>query len=295
MLKCNYCEKQFVSVRKHTKHCSKSCASSATNIKRYSIPGVRKHIKIEKECFVCKRAYITYESNTKSKCCSALCINKWKSEIYKGRKITGTWLENQSKAKVRENIIKFGDYKCEKCERTFKSNVSLRSHRSYCNNDKELKNVKCEICNKTFKRQRNLIVHLMFKHNVDDQYLKNHCLTVSRACQNRITQKTSKSECEFMITLKKIFGEEVQHKFKIPNVTHEYDFYIPSRNLIIEFDGDYWHGNTKNHILTPNMKKQYHIDQSYTKAAIKAGYSIDRVWESECTMYPGVKREFKHE
>jgi len=51
--------------------------------------------------------------------------------------------------------------------------------------------------------------------------------------------------------------------------------------LIVEFDGDYWHGNSKFFVLTPRMKKQCYLDRLWDKIAVEAGFNIKRVWESD--------------
>jgi hypothetical protein len=63
-------------------------------------------------------------------------------------------------------------------------------------------------------------------------------------------------------------------------VKHEYDFYISSLNLIVEFDGDYWHGNPALFELDARMKQQYRIDESWTEKAKVGGYYLTRVWAS---------------
>jgi len=100
--------------------------------------------------------------------------------------------------------------------------------------------------------------------------------------QSRESQRTSRAEIDFYQSLVNFFGEEkVIHKFRISGCSHEYDFFIPSKNLIIEFDGDYWHGNKARYSLTPRMMKQYHLDRTWDEKARDAGYSIKRVWQSE--------------
>jgi hypothetical protein len=51
--------------------------------------------------------------------------------------------------------------------------------------------------------------------------------------------------------------------------------------LIIEFDGDYWHGNINLFPITARSVKQKNIDKYYTDKALQAGYDIVRVWDSE--------------
>lgn len=88
---------------------------------------------------------------------------------------------------------------------------------------------------------------------------------------------------------------DVQHRFRINDVSHEYDFYVPSKNLIIEYDGDYWHGNKEKFTLTQTMKKQYVLDKLWTQLAKEHGYEIHRVWASQASVYPLQLRTFNND
>jgi very-short-patch-repair endonuclease len=60
-----------------------------------------------------------------------------------------------------------------------------------------------------------------------------------------------------------------------------YDCYIPERNLIIEFDGDYWHAEKEEDCINDRLKNQWRIDRIKDSIAIKKSYSIIRVRESK--------------
>tara|TARA_R110000868_G_scaffold163126_1_gene395258 strand:+ start:111 stop:887 length:777 start_codon:yes stop_codon:yes gene_type:complete len=60
-----------------------------------------------------------------------------------------------------------------------------------------------------------------------------------------------------------------------------YDSYIPEKNLIIEFDGDYWHAKSIEDCINERLKKQWRIDRYKDGLAIKSGYNIIRIRESE--------------
>lgn len=68
--------------------------------------------------------------------------------------------------------------------------------------------------------------------------------------------------------------EEANISFKHPfNLGNKFqcDFYIPSLNLIVEADGDYWHN--REDIKKRDKAKNYYIT--------KCGYNILRIWEKE--------------
>ena len=51
------------------------------------------------------------------------------------------------------------------------------------------------------------------------------------------------------------------------------DFYLPEENVVIECDGDYWHGSDR--------PGQQEIDKVRTKQMKKLGYKVVRFWEYE--------------
>jgi len=59
-----------------------------------------------------------------------------------------------------------------------------------------------------------------------------------------------------------------------------YDCFIPEKNLILEFDGDYWHANVKEDCINNRLENQWEIDRKKDNLAIKKGYNIIRIRES---------------
>jgi very-short-patch-repair endonuclease len=80
----------------------------------------------------------------------------------------------------------------------------------------------------------------------------------------------SKGELELLSKLREKVGEVV-HQFTVPNYHRVYDMYIPSLNLIVEYDGDYWH----------REEKYLAKDSQDTVKAVKRGFRIFRYWESK--------------
>jgi len=71
-------------------------------------------------------------------------------------------------------------------------------------------------------------------------------------------------------------------------ICKSYDFKLKGKPIIIEVDGDFWHGNpnTKNHHI--------HVDETIindgvkTKMAEELGYKIVRLWESDIKKDPSI-------
>jgi|AntAceMinimDraft_17_1070374.scaffolds.fasta_scaffold70578_2 very-short-patch-repair endonuclease/endogenous inhibitor of DNA gyrase (YacG/DUF329 family) len=60
------------------------------------------------------------------------------------------------------------------------------------------------------------------------------------------------------------------------------DAFISKYNLIIQFDGDYWHGNPKKYkIFSDRQKRRRIIDKSQNAYFKKCGFNLLRIWESE--------------
>lgn len=63
-----------------------------------------------------------------------------------------------------------------------------------------------------------------------------------------------------------------------------YDFYLPDHNVLVEIDGDYYHGNPKvyqegdlNHMQIKNKKNDLYKDS----LAKGLGYGLERIWEKD--------------
>lgn len=83
-------------------------------------------------------------------------------------------------------------------------------------------------------------------------------------------------------------GIEYYYNFFISKEsTHSYDFKIKDTNIIIEIDGDYWHGNpnTKNHFWDVETTKR--TDLIKESVAKERGFKLLRFWESD------IKKDFE--
>lgn len=78
--------------------------------------------------------------------------------------------------------------------------------------------------------------------------------------------------------------------------TKIYDFYIPSINMLVEIDGDYYHANPEIYEGKESKMQKRNIDNDMYKDTLATGlgYKIERVWESDLKKnYSEVKRKFK--
>ena len=102
--------------------------------------------------------------------------------------------------------------------------------------------------------------------------------------------KDTSIEIKVQNFLKQLRIEFLSH-FYIKGVNHGYqcDILIPiqegiNQKIIIEVDGDYWHGNPEKfpkNKLSPRQIKQIEDDMIRNEELVKKGYKVIRLWENE--------------
>ena len=60
-----------------------------------------------------------------------------------------------------------------------------------------------------------------------------------------------------------------------------FDCYIPDKNLLLEFDGDFWHPLTEEDCKYDFQKKRIHTDKFKSNVALSSGYNLQRIRLSE--------------
>jgi len=111
-----------------------------------------------------------------------------------------------------------------------------------------------------------------------DERIKRYC--EEHRSKQILPIKDTKIEVKIQNFLKQL-GIEFYTHFFVNNIEHKYscDIFIPSKKLIIECDGDYWHGNPQKF---PNLNKyqlaQKERDEIRTQELIKQGYLVWRLW-----------------
>lgn len=100
---------------------------------------------------------------------------------------------------------------------------------------------------------------------------------------------TSKLEDDFAKNFLDKLGIEYQYQFEAKDIGRFFDFYLPKSNLIIEIDGDYWHGNPEKYEkdeLKKHQIKAQRIDEYKTKWALLHSIPVLRIWESDIRKNP---------
>jgi len=118
------------------------------------------------------------------------------------------------------------------------------------------------------------------KSNVGIKGEKRSLESISKQIQNSL--KKNKLEQKFAQLLDE---NNIEYKYsyflKNKKTCKQFDFKIKDKNILIEIDGDYWHGNpqTKSHCKHINQVKQN--DLLKNQLAKNNGYILLRFWESE--------------
>lgn len=114
----------------------------------------------------------------------------------------------------------------------------------------------------------------VYKARLREKGMKGYQTLIKRG-----TEKTLNNFEQKMIAVLEQQGYKCISQFEIDN--WYYDCFIPEKNLIVEFDGDYWHPKTLAECTNTRLKRQWNIDREKEKIAKEKGFNLVRVRESE--------------
>jgi len=216
-------------------------------------------------CEFCNKEFKDYISNKEgnhvfcSKRCAALYRNK-EHRIYKKCVVCG---KPFSCVKSKPNTF------CSKaCSNTFRWKSGVYNH--YPNPPKKKIKKVCLFCKKIFLvyPYRKLIA----------KYCSSKCFILDLYKKGKIPFKNTNIEKKMKILLNKLnLNYDVQYILD----GRIFDFYISKYNLLIECDGDYWHGNLEKYpILNEKQKLRKRIDNMKNDIAENNNISLLRFWGS---------------
>ena len=93
---------------------------------------------------------------------------------------------------------------------------------------------------------------------------------------------TSKLEERFAHDFLDKLGVKYIYQYEAKSIGRFFDFFLPQSNVLIEVDGDFWHGNPKiyeNGPVNGVQKRAKVIDELKNNWAVNHGIRILRVWE----------------
>lgn len=95
-----------------------------------------------------------------------------------------------------------------------------------------------------------------------------------KASKRAMRNKISKPEKDYA---KKLNKEGIVYKQQYYLEGYYFDFYIPSKNLLIEIDGKFFHPLTEDDCVYPLQTRNFNRDKQKTKIANELGYELKRI------------------
>lgn len=181
---------------------------------------------------------------------------------------------------------------CEFCKKEVykKKSVLSKNQNNFCSkecaNEYQKKNKLefiCKICKKKFLWSKSRVIEhnptycSINCRNKDLEWIENACIK-----GNLIQQKKKGLNNiellgrEILNDLNLQFEEQVliKNKFLV-------DVFVPKYNLIIQWDGDYWHCHSKYTNPNKTQLKRKQLDSSQDAYLKKCGYNVLRFWETD--------------
>lgn len=319
---CEYCKKTYYINDKakidSSKYCSKQCYSNAQRVyktcencgkvfnksqnerfcsRKCLKEGTRKYE--EKECTVCKKTFYTSIPRVTmcSRECKAIASRKYKkcpqcNKEYYGANRRGKYCSQECKTQA---TLARKKRTCPICKSSFYATYEGQKTCSIqCGNALQGSNkveLECVNCQRIFKLSPSLV-------NLRG-YTAKYC---SIECRNKHWEKSGWSKLRQLNAEQQLhkptklellgyrlleeLGVEFHPQFEVKE-KFLVDAFIPNGKIVIQFDGDYWHGNPiKYPLLNERQKKQRLKDESQNKYLIACGYKVIRIWESDIKANP---------
>lgn len=241
-------------------------------------------------CIVCKNDFKATRRKTKS--CSRVCLGKYISSLDRG-------LKGKPKPKgFGEKISKSLTGKPKPWNRG-KNNPNYGNKAQNKYKEKFLKAVK-ERGQPWTEKDRKLHSTRM-KGSTNWMTGKRHSSETKKLLSQKAKERYKNKTTYYRINISK--AEKIIHSFlqkekisviiqySIPGIAFIYDFYIPEFNLIIEYNGDYWHFNPDKYKSTDSRTERdgsittaadiWKRDKIKRKLAIANNYHYLVVWEGQ--------------
>lgn len=242
--KCKNCKKEFDTDRQNTIFCSRKCIGE-NRIKegKFNI------------CKKCKKKFHVQNNNKHRKYCSVICYHLFNTIkvkcCYCGIKFHSH--------KYRKNTIKYCSKKCMD---------KAKEHKKY--------KIKCKICKKTFyginRKRKGKVKYCNKKcYHKDKNLLRKLAINTNlHFVKLKGLNKFELSGRQFLKSL----GFKRNKDFKEQYVLLDrfcVDVYFPKKRVVIQWDGDYWHGT----------KEKIKSDKKQNRYMKKFGYKVIRIKQSE--------------
>ena len=128
---------------------------------------------------------------------------------------------------------------------------------------------------KTVKKKKKLTREEIIKRNIE------------RSKKPHPKYGTSKLEKKFAREFLDKLRVRYEEQFEAKDIKRFYDFYLSEYRVLIEIDGDYFHGYGKVHEeKSPMQKRNERVDRIKDEWAVSHGYPLIRIWEHDINENP---------
>lgn len=238
---------------------------------------------IDRVCEHCDKTFEIAWKYRKQRFCSTQCVHIWRTET--------AWITtkcnhcgNSFKQRKKENKM----FCCVQCslKSDYKKN-KLREWANSCNNHWNKKSVQDKVKNTKLKRYGSSTYNNM-KQTIQTNIKKYGVPYAVYLPQVKSNGKSiSKGQRRLYEDIKNTHVD-AKIEYYLDDVGKSVDIYIPSKNIIVEYFGDYWHCNPKkydkNYYHTQVHKTAEEIwksDKERLKLFEKKGYTVILIWESD--------------
>lgn len=265
-------------------YCSKKCQSKG-NSKRMIVP------KIKTNCKNCDKLILATKSELSSgrkKYCSRDCKDQHQKKLYSndgnpafGSKKSKKWKEWNSN---RMKVLWKEDANFRKKVRDGQK-VFVKNNGYWPGTDEESNNKRRKTCNERYGVPHNWMCPEI-RTKCDETAFKRYGVTAFEMMLSAQSATNITSIEKIMSGVLQTVGVEFKHAHYVYYNDDKnyriYDFYVPSLSLLIEADGDYWHGNPL-YFSSYTETQQINManDEFKNQLASKHGYNLLRFWETD--------------
>lgn len=137
--------------------------------------------------------------------------------------------------------------------------------------------------NGTYQKPRSKTIKKKKKPTTSEIIKKN----IARSKKPHPKYGTSKLEKRFAKEFLDKLGIKYEEQFEAKDIKRFYDFFLPDYRVLIEIDGDFYHGYGKLHEeKNPMQKKNARVDEIKNEWAAMHGIPLIRIWEHEINETP---------
>lgn len=238
---------------------------------------------VDRVCENCKTTFQIKESRLKyggGKCCSRKCVDENKKRTYMGKNnpMYGTTLSQETidkKSRITKELWKDDNFR-EKVKKSHKNFIARANKDGTWDRANE-------------KRETTFLKKIGKRHNWigvygererDKTFEENYGMSSVeyRNQKNTITKDTSIEKLVQTI----LFENDIDFIKHHLIGGYEFDLYLPKLNVLIECDGDYWHGkDLKDDELNESQQRSRENDLIKNKLAKESNIILLRFWESD--------------